>query len=540
MTSIFFIILLLILCSSNDLGKTQGKIYKDKYTMNNTTNELRNLQTDELDNNSITLYFSRKCNYPEGFANEYRNEISYVMDLKNYKKFKANEAFNTTEECEIEIQFSEPVKNLQYFFSAQVDENMRFLTNINFFNFDTSLVTDMTSMFEGCISLIYVDLYELDTSNVSLMGYMFNGCTSLTGVDAFNLNTGSVLFMGNMFSNCSSLQNLDLSSFDTSMVSNMDQMFYGCSSLKELNISNFGGSDFCIIDEMFYGCDSLEYLDISNFDMINCDYYKNIFSSISNLKYINLFNFKNDKIMASIFSELAHDLFVCQSTSIISNPRAFNCCDYDSVTKQCNGTYFSTVESDGDEDYEPNEESIVSRASNKSSNKISTGIIIGIIAGILVLIAAIIIVSYYICKKSITITINVPEPTRILNPNETVETNTTNSGLSSNSIGQNFIDQYEYLPDKDRKAPKIKIIFSHYRKKFLVLISQDRSVEELIQFYNAIAQKLKLDTTDEKNICFLAEGNNFNYKSKEPLKSVLKQKSDNTAIAILVSNLDEE
>ena len=62
----------------------------------------------------------------------------------------------------------------------------------------------------------------------------------------------------------------------------------------------------------------------------------------------------------------------------------------------------------------------------------------------------------------------------------------------------------------------------------------------MIQFYNAIAQKLKLDTTDEKNICFLAEGENFNYKSKEPLKSVLKQKSDNTAIAILVTNLDEE
>ena len=116
MTSIFFIILLLIGCSSNDLGKTQGKIYKDKYTMNNTTNELRNLQTDELDNNSIILYFSRECNYPEGFANEYRNEISYVMDLKNYKKFKANEAFNTTEYVKLKYNFLNLLKIYNIFF----------------------------------------------------------------------------------------------------------------------------------------------------------------------------------------------------------------------------------------------------------------------------------------------------------------------------------------------------------------------------------------------------------------------------------------
>jgi len=54
-------------------------------------------------------------------------------------------------------------------------------------------------------------LSSFDTSNVTNMSYMFEGCTGLT--------------------------NLDLSSFDTSKVTNMGSMFYNMTNLKTIYVS---------------------------------------------------------------------------------------------------------------------------------------------------------------------------------------------------------------------------------------------------------------------------------------------------------------
>ena len=44
---------------------------------------------------------------------------------------------------------------------------------------DTSKVTNMNSMFDGCSNLAKLDLSGWDTSKVTEMNFMFNGCTSL-------------------------------------------------------------------------------------------------------------------------------------------------------------------------------------------------------------------------------------------------------------------------------------------------------------------------------------------------------------------------
>ena len=102
---------------------------------------------------------------------------------------------------------------------------------------DTSKVTNMAYMFDGCSSLTSLDLSNFNTSNVTSMYSMFQNCSSLTSLDLSNFNTSNVTSMNSMFYYCSSLTSLDLSNFDTSNVTDMKYMFYGCSSLKDVYIT---------------------------------------------------------------------------------------------------------------------------------------------------------------------------------------------------------------------------------------------------------------------------------------------------------------
>jgi len=94
-------------------------------------------------------------------------------------------------------------------------------TNVNVSNFDTSKVTNMSSMFYES-KAINLDLSSFDTSNVIDMDWMF-------------------------FNNKSTL--LDLSSFDTSNVTDMFGMFYFCTATTgyartQADADNFNASDY--------------------------------------------------------------------------------------------------------------------------------------------------------------------------------------------------------------------------------------------------------------------------------------------------------
>lgn len=81
--------------------------------------------------------------------------------------------------------------------------------------FDTSAVTDMSGLFEGCEALSELDLSSLDTHAVTDMSGMFKGCKSLqTLTFGATFNTTQVTDIHEMFQGCESLQSLDLSAFD--------------------------------------------------------------------------------------------------------------------------------------------------------------------------------------------------------------------------------------------------------------------------------------------------------------------------------------
>ena len=70
------------------------------------------------------------------------------------------------------------------------------------------------------------------------MFQMFNGCSKLTSLILTNFDTSLVTTMTSMFSSCSSLVELDLSSFKIPLVGIMSNMFKECEKLEYINLNN--------------------------------------------------------------------------------------------------------------------------------------------------------------------------------------------------------------------------------------------------------------------------------------------------------------
>ena len=116
---------------------------------------------------------------------------------------------------------------------------------------DTSLVTNMSFLFNGCTSLISLNLSGFDTSNVTTMKQMFTSCSSLTTLDLSSFDTSNVTNMRSMFNGCSKLETLNLANFNTSIVTDMYGMFYSNSNLKTIYAGNWNTDKVTSSDNMF-------------------------------------------------------------------------------------------------------------------------------------------------------------------------------------------------------------------------------------------------------------------------------------------------
>ena len=129
------------------------------------------------------------------------------------------------------------------------------IVNINYLN--TSEVTFMSYMFQGCTGLTSLDLTHFNTAKVKSMSYMFNNCSGLMSIDVRSFNTSKVGNMYSMFADCTGLTSLDLGNFDTSQLRLSSLMFYNCSNLQTI----YASDDFNMVgvtsDNMFSGCISL-------------------------------------------------------------------------------------------------------------------------------------------------------------------------------------------------------------------------------------------------------------------------------------------
>lgn len=106
-------------------------------------------------------------------------------------------------------------------------------------------LADSSKLFAGCPKVTKIIFKDdggntFDTSAVTNMSGMFEGCAALTSVDLGGLNTQAVTNMSGMFKGCKELQTLGLGgTFDTAHVTDMREMFRDCEKLSVLDLSKF-------------------------------------------------------------------------------------------------------------------------------------------------------------------------------------------------------------------------------------------------------------------------------------------------------------
>lgn len=135
-----------------------------------------------------------------------------------------------------------------------IDKNIYFILTNTDGNvlLDTSQVTSMENMFNGCKNLCEIPL--IDTSNVTSFRYAFANCSNLTKIAL--LDTSKVTTMDSAFVSCKSLEEIPL--FNTSSVTNMTNTFIGCSAIKQIPLLDI--SNVTIMNSTFSRCTSLTEL----------------------------------------------------------------------------------------------------------------------------------------------------------------------------------------------------------------------------------------------------------------------------------------
>lgn len=139
--------------------------------------------------------------------------------------------------------------------------NLYHVESIAIKNFNSGRLNNTKLALLESDELQYLDISELDTSNVTDMTSMFNGCRKIKELDLTNFNTSKVTSMQKMFKGCTSLERIDLSNFDTSNVKTFESMFETCLSLKHLDLSSFEFCKYLSAESykgIFDGCISLK------------------------------------------------------------------------------------------------------------------------------------------------------------------------------------------------------------------------------------------------------------------------------------------
>ena len=208
------------------------------------------------------------------------NKALYLLDDPNPSSYKSNP----------NIEYV-PNKNMEsYFAKSNGFSSMRYIKGIPFYN--TSNVTDMGSMFNGCSNLITIP--QLDTSKVTNMEYLFAGCTSLVIIPL--IDTTNVTNMLSLFSSCKKLASIPL--LDTSNVTTMCGMFGECKNL--ISIPLLDTSNVTNMDSMFNNCEKLTSIPLLDTSKVTS--MSNMFRGCSSLRTIPPLNTSNVTNMQDIFS----------------------------------------------------------------------------------------------------------------------------------------------------------------------------------------------------------------------------------------------
>gem|GEM_PF-1940302 len=197
----------------------------------------------------------------------------------------------TTVEFDPLFKYARPTTCYNWFYGCT---NLTEIKGIQYLN--TSVVTNMFSMFQSCSSLESLDLRSFNTANVTNMNSMFLLCSSLESLDLSSFNTAMVRDMSGMFSLCKALKFLDLSSFNTESVAYMGSMFNNSSSLETLDLSSFNTENVTSMSYMFNLCSALKTILVgSGWNVDKVIYSDDLFTDCKNLTGGNGTPYQDDK-----------------------------------------------------------------------------------------------------------------------------------------------------------------------------------------------------------------------------------------------------
>lgn len=193
--------------------------------------------TKDLVYNSI---YSGKDGINEGILTQNISNSFADVNAEIYNKIQ--QVYNNMEPRVLTDNDKTIDKNI-YFIFTNTDGNVLL---------DTSQVTSMENMFNGCKNLCEIPL--IDTSNVTSFYYTFASCSNLTKIAL--LDTSKVITMNTAFLSCKSLEEIPL--FNTSSVTDMTNTFSGCSAIKQVPLLDV--SNVTTMNSTFSGCTSLTEL----------------------------------------------------------------------------------------------------------------------------------------------------------------------------------------------------------------------------------------------------------------------------------------
>ena len=148
------------------------------------------------------------------------------------------------------------------------------------------------------------------------MSSMFERCENLIYLETSYLNMSSALTTKSMFSDCYKLAYISIDK----VANDSSHMFQNCYSLTSLDISRQSNNNITIMNHMFYNCSKLEYLDLGFLITDNAFNFKYMFAENYNLRLLNISSFliDEDALFEGMFDGCDGNL------TIIINPEKFN------------------------------------------------------------------------------------------------------------------------------------------------------------------------------------------------------------------------
>ena len=206
----------------------------------------------------LAMMIERGSNmYDEHTAEE--EEVHHMIEELNWICSEIEEAMNREPEpSEGPVPYAIFIDNNTALEFRYDDQRSSYPEAMDIYPFSSTVDRGWHDMAESIRSVVFNESFANCTS-ITSTEYWFFGCSNLeTFVGLENLNTSNVTNMASMFDGCYSLTTLDLSSFNTTSVTEMKMMFFGCTSLTTIYVrSGWSTANVTSSDHMFEGCDRI-------------------------------------------------------------------------------------------------------------------------------------------------------------------------------------------------------------------------------------------------------------------------------------------